>query len=170
MAKQTRATLKTYLETNDFPTQTEFADLIDSLISLVDGSNLNDGVKIKSKTNGKMQLEFDDGYIGITSDGDAWNDCYIYLEPTNLEIWAGKAKLTMGLDGGTNLFAAADHELVLLSGNGNGMSVKKITATGQVQVRLNSLGTYADNATAIADGRILNEIYKTATGELRIVY
>jgi hypothetical protein len=35
-------------------------------------------------------------------------------------------------------------------------------------VRLQALPTYADNAAAIAAGLVVNDIYKTATGELRI--
>lgn len=36
MSEQTRTILKTYFETNDFPVQSEFIDLIDSIINILD--------------------------------------------------------------------------------------------------------------------------------------
>lgn len=36
-------------------------------------------------------------------------------------------------------------------------------------IRFQTLGTYADNAAAVAGGLSVNDVYKTATGELRIV-
>jgi hypothetical protein len=36
-------------------------------------------------------------------------------------------------------------------------------------LNLTSLSIYANNAAAIAGGLALNDVYKTATGELRIV-
>lgn len=40
MAEQDRATLKSYLETGDFPTQAQFGDLIDSMPNIVDNDIL----------------------------------------------------------------------------------------------------------------------------------
>jgi len=40
MAKQTRATLKTYFETGDFPTQAQFEDFIDSCVNISDDAVL----------------------------------------------------------------------------------------------------------------------------------
>jgi hypothetical protein len=36
-------------------------------------------------------------------------------------------------------------------------------------LRLTALPTYANNAAALAGGLIANDVYKTSTGELRIV-
>jgi len=45
MAVQDRATLKTYFETGDFPTQAQFSDLIDSMLNLSDDISANaDGI------------------------------------------------------------------------------------------------------------------------------
>lgn len=44
------------------------------------------------------------------------------------------------------------------------------TTTGQFVTKVGvTLPTYADNATAILGGLAVNSIYKTATGEVRIV-
>lgn len=44
------------------------------------------------------------------------------------------------------------------------------TTTGQFVTKVGvTLPTYADNATAILGGLVVNSIYKTATGEVRIV-
>jgi hypothetical protein len=36
-------------------------------------------------------------------------------------------------------------------------------------LNLSNLGVYADNAAAVAGGLAVDDVYKTATGELRIV-
>ena len=51
-----------------------------------------------------------------------------------------------------------------------GTSVR--TTTGQIAALAPSIGnaaTYADNAAALAGGLVAGDVYKTATGELRIV-
>ena len=46
MAKVTRATLKTYFETGDKPTQAQFASLIDSNLNINDGGDVSGSVTI----------------------------------------------------------------------------------------------------------------------------
>jgi len=63
---------------------------------------------------------------------------------------------------------------VLDAGN---TATKDITLTGTFRstvlkgdtMQLLALGTYADNVAALAGGLVINDVYKTATGELRIV-
>lgn len=63
---------------------------------------------------------------------------------------------------------------VLDAGN---TATKDVTITGIFRstilkgdtMQLLNLGTYADNVAALAGGLVLNDVYKTATGELRIV-
>ena len=43
MSLESRAVLKTYFETNDFPTQAQFIDLIDSLLNITDDAVLVGG-------------------------------------------------------------------------------------------------------------------------------
>ena len=72
------------------------------------------------------------------------------------------------IQGNTNL------QTVLDAGN---TATKDVTLTGTFQstalksntLQLLSLGTYADNVAALAGGLVINDVYKTATGELRIV-
>lgn len=40
---------------------------------------------------------------------------------------------------------------------------------GDTQDRLMDLPTFADNAAALAGGLVVRQVYKTATGEVRIV-
>jgi len=50
--------------------------------------------------------------------------------------------------------------------------VQQVNNPGQVlatQLTLTALPTYANNAAAISGGLSVNDVYKTATGELRIV-
>lgn len=56
-------------------------------------------------------------------------------------------------------------------------ATKDVTLTGTFRstvlkgdtMQLLVLGTYADNVSALAGGLVLNDVYKTVTGELRIV-
>ena len=65
-------------------------------------------------------------------------------------------------------------QAVLDAGN---TATKDVTLTGIFRstvlkgdtMQLLALGTYADNVAALAGGLVLNDVYKTATGELRIV-
>jgi hypothetical protein len=66
------------------------------------------------------------------------------------------------------------YNTVVLGGNGitatmsNTVYVPDLVASGAV-VTLSALPTYADNAAAVAGGLAVNRVYKTSTGELRIV-
>lgn len=72
------------------------------------------------------------------------------------------------IQGNTNLQAVLD------AGN---TATKDVTLTGIFRstvlkgntMQLLTLGTYADNTAALAGGLVANDVYKTATGELRIV-
>tara|TARA_R100001510_G_scaffold57441_1_gene65524 strand:- start:3244 stop:3594 length:351 start_codon:yes stop_codon:yes gene_type:complete len=72
------------------------------------------------------------------------------------------------IQGNTNL------QTVLDAGN---TATKDVTLTGTFQstalkgntLQLLTLGTFADNAAAVAGGLSVNTVYKTAAGELRIV-
>lgn len=169
MAQLDRTALKEFFETGDKPTQEQFADLIDSFLTLAENSNIKNGTKIKSETNGNLQIEISDGWLYISTDGDDFITSYFTVLPHQVETLSGESQLTLKGVGSSVLKSATDYNLDLLSGNGNGISIKKDSVAGQVRVKLNSLGTYANNAAALADGREVKEIYKTVTGELRIV-
>jgi hypothetical protein len=112
------------------------------------------------------------GYIDIHNalTNEAWNP--IISEGTKAVIFSdGSAD--------TGSFAIAPHQSgatptgIKIDGvTGNvGIATKdpqrKFHSTGTI--RLQGLSTYANNAAAIAGGLAVNDVYKTATGELRIV-
>ncbi len=74
----------------------------------------------------------------------------------------------------TLIQANTNLQAVLDAGN---TATKDITLTGTFRstvlksntMQLLALGTYADHAAALAGGLVANDVYKTATGELRIV-
>ena len=77
-----RATLKTFFETADFPTQAQFSSLIDSLVSTEDSNLINgettfdadvifENGRVQKAKNGGGQLDFRDGansVVSLTSD------------------------------------------------------------------------------------------------------
>jgi hypothetical protein len=56
-----------------------------------------------------------------------------------------------------------------LSTSGTGISNITIAPGGTSNVLITNLKTYANNAAAVAGGLAVNTVYKTATGELRVV-
>jgi hypothetical protein len=57
--------------------------------------------------------------------------------------------------------------------NVGGVEKARLTATGIIQCRratFSDMGVFADNAGALAGGYVAGDIYKTGTGDLRIVY
>lgn len=61
MAIVDRATLKSYFQTGDLPTQSNFEDLIDSMCALAEDSTFNDGVKLISAVNPAGNIQIGDG-------------------------------------------------------------------------------------------------------------
>lgn len=145
-----RATLKAFFETGDKPTEVQFASLIDSLLSLVDNSNLKDGLKIKSITNGKIEIEFNDNFLRFTTDGGGFAEAVFQMEPSSA-VYGFAASFAQFTS--TTALIKASALLTLEFG-----SAKFI-----------GLPTFADNAAAITGGLLTDNVYKTATGELRIV-
>ena len=156
-----RAVLKSFFETGDIPTEAEFASLIDSILSLIDDSNLKDGIKIKSATDGKIEIIFDDGFYQFTTDGGSFGQAFFRGTPNDMRIGFGGESLRMSsgfldLFGSDVLFIGTLESPVEIKFDSNGLSMF-------------GLRIFADNAAAIAGGLINSNIYKTATGEMRIV-
>ncbi len=88
--------------------------------------------------------------------------------PTNVTKNFLVSDLQTLVQSNTNLQAVLD------AGN---TATKDVTLTGTFRstvlkgntMQLLTLGTYADNVAALAGGLVINDVYKTATGELRIV-
>lgn len=143
-----RAILKAFFETGDIPTQAQFAALIDSLLSIEDNSNLKDNIKIKSITNGKIQINVLDTDIFFTSDGDAFGEWLLSIGDF------GGNLVKFGL-GGFVIDSLIDPPIGF-----------RIISTTRMQVLV---PTFANNAAAIIGGLLTGDMYKTATGELRVV-
>lgn len=140
-----RTILKEFFETGDVPTQAQFASLIDSLLSIEDDSNLKNNLKIKSATNGKIQLQFNDTFFAISTDGDDFITGFINLTPNEITLSIANGAFRVGMN---------INEGVVIAG---------------AKISFRSLPTFANNADALTGGLLNSNIYKTATGELRIV-
>ena len=156
-----RAVLKTFFETGDVPTEAEFASLIDSLLSLIDDSNLKNGIKIKSETDGKIEIIINDSFFQLTTDGGNFNEAFFRAKNDEMIIGfrGGSLRISVGV---TNLFGSD----VLVMGVTDGFVEIKFDIDG---LRIIALPIFADNAAAIAGGLQFDYLYKTATGEMRIV-
>lgn len=62
--------------------------------------------------------------------------------------------------------AGLSHEIEVLA---ELIQIKAKNGINTLRLFMQNLGTYADNASAITGGLLTDEVYKTATGELRIV-
>ena len=129
MAIQTRTVLKTYFNTGDKPTETQFVDLIDSSLNLTDGETLSMGGTPFTKTDidnlkaGKSIATDPDKkfvnsadattYIRMSQAGKAWH--YVGDKPIFKLAYAaetgviniGETTTTVNLDGATKLSAGA---------------------------------------------------------------
>ena len=182
MAILTREDLKEFFETGDKPTQAQFADLIDSLFTLIDNNTVTkviivnvpivgdgSGGKILKRANAVIAMgEFGGDDIAITSDNGAFvAGGAMFISPTEAALYFnGIFRI------GSNLSNSS------MSTPGVGLIAITDIAIGGVlpilQIRSNTfrfinIPTFANNAAALAGGLITTEIYKTATGELRIV-
>ena len=89
---------------------------------------------------------------------------------TNPDKWVIGKNIT---NNGTDRFSFYKNgELIVIDVNGNfgintASPARKLHVNGTV--RLQSLPTYANNAAAITGGLVADDVYKTSTGELRIV-
>jgi hypothetical protein len=113
-------------------------------------------------------------YFSFTTDNDNWNKTGFWADETSFEIFgndyekmitlnpnrsAGIAITNDFQDSGSNL---KDNDILIRSGYG------KITLDS-IKLFLPTIPTYADNAAAISGGLDTHQVYKTSTGELRIV-
>lgn len=167
MAKLSRADLKLFFETGDKPTQAQFADLIDSLLSLIDDSNLADLIKIKSATDGKIEVIFSDSFWQLTTDGGVFSESFIFIDPTLISIGSGTTALDLDKNGNAQIGTPLD-KLIRFNPGGSVMISLERKSSG-LRIIILDLETFADNASAVAGGLLPANVYKTATGELRIV-
>ena len=182
MAELTRTALKLFFETGDKPTEAQFADLIDSLFTLIDNNTftkviisnvpiVGDGTggKVLKKDNAVIQLgEFglddttissDDG--GFAAGGtmfNANNECSLYF--------AGLLGFTVA-----NLGSVMNHnsEGAIIVGDPSPFAVTPLIIVKSDRTTFKNLQTFADNAAALLGGLAIDDMYHTATGEVRIV-
>jgi hypothetical protein len=87
----------------------------------------------------------------------------------NTSIAATKATAFLGANVGIGTSTPTDTLHVAGTVKVDGAATIGGTATIGGIAKLNGLSTYANNAAAISGGLVVNDVYKTATGELRIV-
>ena len=76
---------------------------------------------------------------------------------------------TLSVIGNTTIGAGTANSLLVLGGLTSFSSTALADTTVSGLPKLTGLSTFADNATALGGGLVANDVYKTATGELRIV-
>lgn len=167
MAIVDRATRKTFFETGDKPSQSEFADDIDSSLSLADDSNINNGVKTKSQTNGKVEILWDDTFFQVTTDGGVFAEASLFMDVISSAF--DNAGFQVVLAPGIGLvIRTPDTTPVTINVNGANTALFSRTAGGLNKFSF-LLPTFADNAAALAGGLAINDLYKTAGGSVLIV-
>lgn len=156
-----RAVLETFYETGDLPTQAQFASFINSVLSLVDDSNLKNGIKIKSATDGKIEIIIDDSFFQLTTAGGSFAEAFFRARIDEMLI---------GFGGGSIRMSSDSINVIAFNVLGLGSQQSDIEVILDINgLRIFELETFANNAAAIAGGLLSESIYKTATGELRIV-
>ncbi len=166
MAKLSRADLKLFFETGDKPTQDQFADLIDSLLSLIDDSNLADLIKIKSETDGKIEVVFSDSFWQLTTDGGNFLESFIFLN--SVSAFLASPFSSTDWDGAGITHRVTNERLYRVIANNSTIFQIVRTNAGLNKFKI-FMPTFADNVAAIAGGLLINDMYKTATGEVRTV-
>lgn len=104
------------------------------------------------------------GYFGGGSlTGDNLGSTYIGNAATGATYFmaAGEGKVVLD---GTSFRPVADG----VGSSGSAVTHWERVWTNRLNVR--NMGVYADNAAALAGGRLAGELYRTATGEVRVVY
>ena len=155
MAKQNRTTLKNYFQTGDKPSQTQYADLIDSKVNLSE-SNTGD-----ITLTGKLNLTGDITSSNISASGNiiANSGSFNYIESINKIRHTGDINTEIGFASDTVVIKANNRETFRGGSNftrvGNDDTVTQISGSS---VKFNSPINTTSN--------IITSLNITATGDI----
>ena len=155
MAKQNRTILKNYFQTGDKPSQTQYADLIDSKVNLSE-SNTGD-----ITLTGKLNLTGDITSSNISASGNiiANSGSFNYIESINKIRHTGDINTEIGFASDTVVIKANNRETFRGGSNftrvGNDDTVTQISGSS---VKFNSPINTTSN--------IINSLNITATGDI----
>lgn len=91
-----RAALKLFFQTGDIPTETQFADLIDSLLSKSDNTLIADGVKLKvASLDLGVIFDFSNSSVFISDDGVNFG---VAVSPTLLRLIMANSGIAIAND------------------------------------------------------------------------
>lgn len=198
MAQLNRAALKAFFETGDKPTEAQFADLIDSLFALIDNNTVTkviivniptvgdgSGGKILKRANAVIAMgEFGGDDTAITSDNGAFvAGGSLFISPNEAALYFNGSTRFRAINtasimsfGSNSISITATIIDQLISGVGrfaiqdaNIVTVGIIFQISSRSFRFGNIPTFANNAAALVGGLLIDEAYKTVTGELRIV-
>ena len=155
-------------------------DIDSPLINVTGDIEIESGKTINAASGGgQLDLRaFDiDNIVLLSNDEGAFNKCGLYMDDGLVQLYNYNSSI-----GGGDMILKSANRVEIGRGAGLEPSVEKIEVkenqivftSNMIQstassVSLTNLPTYADNADAIAGGLTENDVYKTATGELRIV-
>ena len=163
-----RATLKAFFETGDIPTQAQFASLIDSLLSLEDDSNLKNGLKIKSATNGKLQFVYNDTGYEITTDGSSFAESGFIFQPSFVELATNGETVGLFITGGLNENVrlrgnptSVDPSFFAIGDEANLFITRGLAITEKSLKQIALIPSFDDDADAGTGGLTTGDFYQT---------
>lgn len=133
-----RATLKTFFETADFPTQAQFSSLIDSLVSTEDSNLINgettfdadvifENGKVQKAKNGGGQLNLrltKNSNVSLTTDNDAFEEGWFFADTKSGSIGFGNVAANT-----ISSFFCTDKKIILLLNGPGATSIAAFEAT-----------------------------------------
>ncbi len=160
-----RATLKLFFETGDIPTEAQFADLIDSLLSLDDPNVIGASFTIQSPTASMVEIFIDDNSFDVTTDGFAALTGFLSIFTTSVAMGVGAKQIL--IDPSIQTIIERDDTLPIIISS-NSVKIFDLRNDG-VNNRANlSIPTFANDAAAGAGGLTIGDLYQTAAGAMLI--
>jgi hypothetical protein len=150
-----------------------------------DGGTLNNNAVIDSESG--IHTYWGDSndpysYFSLTTDNDNWNESGFWCDKYNFETFADGYNKVINMtnyysDGGIVIQNSSNESpgIALVNSHGNiymrskNFKFEDIFQNDDINFLIKNLPTYTNNSDAITGGLETDQVYKTSTGELRIV-